>query len=171
MPELHRRRPSPPNAATIAPPSIWEQFGSHRLRAPIGIVIDTPVPIIGGWVAAIWPDSTDPAGWRRLLWQRDEPTTRGWLIPERLAYADVVEFGSDPSGARRWYGLVEEYEPGQWLSLRGPFKNPPTLNEPPTRCSILRARLPSTRRLVRVERLLGDANPTVVDKIVRSSYC
>ena len=124
MPELHRRHHSPPAAAAITPSSTWEQFGSHRVRAPIGIVIDTPFPIIGGWVAAIWPDPDDPAGWRRLLWQRDEPTGRGWLIPERLAYADVIEFGLDPAGTRRWYGLVEQYEPGQWLTLRGPFANP-----------------------------------------------
>jgi hypothetical protein len=124
VPELHRRHHSPHAAAAIAPPSTWQQFGSHRMRAPIGIVIDTPFPIVGGWVAAIWPDATDPAGWRRLLWQRDEPTGRGWLVPERLAFADVVEFGSDPAGTRRWYGLVEQYEPGQWLGLRGPFANP-----------------------------------------------
>jgi hypothetical protein len=46
------------------------------------------------------------------------------LIPERLAYADIIEFGSDPTGAHRWYGIVEHYEPGQWLTLQGPFASP-----------------------------------------------
>ena len=91
-------------------------------------MIDTPFPIVGGWVAIIWPDPNDPAGWRRIVWQPDTTTGRGWLIPERLAYADVIEFGSDPAGAQRWYGIVETYEPGQWLTLRGPFTTPTAAN-------------------------------------------
>jgi hypothetical protein len=122
--EHHRPKPSPPTAAENTPPSTWDQFGRHRFRAPIGIMIDTPFPIAGGWVAVIWPDPGDPSGWRRLLWQHDTTTGRGWLIPERLAYADVIEFGSDPAGARRWYGIVEKYEPGQWLTVQGPFPTP-----------------------------------------------
>ncbi len=124
MTELNRHPLSPHLAATNNRPDAWSQPGSHRYRAPIGIVIDTPFPIAGGWVAVIWPDPTEPAGWRRLLWQSDTSTGRGWLIPERLAYADVVEFGSDPTGAQRWYGIVESYEPGQWLTLNGPFATP-----------------------------------------------
>ena len=119
MTELHRRNPSPPAAATN-----FATVGRHRFRAPIGIVIDTPFPIVGGWVAVIWSDATEAAGWRRLLWQPDQSAGRGWLIPERLAYADVVEFGSDPTGTQRWYGIVERYEPGQWLTLQGPFSTP-----------------------------------------------
>ena len=124
MTELHRRNPPPPTAASTTPPSTWEHFGRHRFRAPTGIVIDTPFPIVGGWVGVIWPDPSDPSGWRRMLWQQDQGAGRGWLIPERLAYADVVEFGSSPTGAQRWYGIVERYEPGQWLTLQGPFPTP-----------------------------------------------
>jgi hypothetical protein len=122
--EQHSPNPSPPTAAVNTPPSTWDQFGRHRFRAPIGIVIDTPFPIAGGWVAVIWPDPADRSGWRRLLWQHDTDAGRGWLIPERLAYADVIEFGSDPTGARRWYGIVQKYEPGQWLTVQGPFLTP-----------------------------------------------
>ena len=118
------RNLSPHTTAAIPSPGTWTQYGRHRFRAPIGIVIDTPFPMNGGWVAVIWPDPTDPAGWRRLLWQADTSAGRGWLIPERLAYADVIEFGSDPTGAQRWYGIVERYEPGQWLTLQGPFPTP-----------------------------------------------
>jgi hypothetical protein len=113
---------------TAATPATWTQFGTHRFRTPIGIVIDTPIPIVSGWLAVIWPDPTDPTGWRRLLWQPDTSTGRGWLIPEHLAYADVIEFGSDPTGAQRWYGIVERYEPGQWLTLQGPFPTPAEAN-------------------------------------------
>jgi hypothetical protein len=122
--EHHRPNPSPPTVAVNTSPSTWDQFGRHRFRAPVGIVIDTPFPMAGGWVAVIWPDAADPSGWRRLLWQHDTAAGRGWLIPERLAYADVIEFGSDPTGARRWYGIVQKYEPGQWLTVQGPFPTP-----------------------------------------------
>ena len=84
---------------TVGTSADFATFGRHRFRAPIGIVIDTPFPIVGGWVGVIWPDPTDPAGWRRMQWQQDQSAGRGWLIPERLAYADVVEFGSDPMGS------------------------------------------------------------------------
>jgi hypothetical protein len=122
--EQHRPKPLPPTAAVDTPPSSWDQFGRHRFRAPIGIVIDAPFPITGGWVAVTWPDPADASGFRRLLWQHDAIAGRGWLIPERLAYADVVEFGSDPIGSRRWYGIVQKYEPGQWLTVQGPFPTP-----------------------------------------------
>jgi hypothetical protein len=110
-------------AATPVSPA-WSKFGQHRFRTPVGIVIDTPIPMTAGWLAALWPDPTEPGGWRRLVWEADTSTGRGWLIPERLGYADVVEFGSDPTGAQRWYGIVERYEPGQWLTLQGPFPTP-----------------------------------------------
>ena len=92
-------------------------------------MIDTPFPIVGGWVAIIWPDTNDPAGWRRIVWQPDTTTGRGWLIPERLAYADIIEFGSDPAGAQRWYGIVDSYEPGAWLTVRGPYRSPVEANQ------------------------------------------
>ena len=112
------------NDVTVGRQTDFAAFGRHRFRAPIGIVIDTPFVIVGGWVGVIWPEPSSSLGWRRMLWQRDEGVGRGWLIPESLAYADVVEFGSDPTGAQRWYGVVERYEPGQWLTLQGPFSTP-----------------------------------------------
>ena len=128
MPDQADRNLSPHTTAATPAPTAWTQFGRHRFRAPVGIVIDAPFPIVAGWVAVIWPDATDPTGWRRLLWKADATSGRGWLIPERLAYADVVEFGSDPTGAHRWYGIVESYEPGQWLTLQGPFSAPAEAN-------------------------------------------
>jgi hypothetical protein len=122
------RNLSPHTTAATPPPTAWTQYGRHRFRTPIGIVIDAPFPIAGGWMAMIWPDATEPAGWRRLVWQPDTSTGRGWLIPERLGYADVIEFGSDPTGVRRWYGIVESYEPGTWLTLQGPFPTPADAN-------------------------------------------
>jgi hypothetical protein len=124
VPDQADRNLSPHTTAATPAPTAWTQFGRHRFRAPIGIVIDTPFPIAGGWVAVIWPDAADPSGWRRLIWEQDTTAGRGWLIPERLAYADVIEFGSDPTGARRWYGIVQKYEPGQWLTVQGPFPTP-----------------------------------------------
>ena len=118
------RTPLPQNAAAVPGPTAWSTFGKHRFRAPIGIVVDAPFPMAGGWMAIIWPDPTDPAGWRRLVWEADTDAGRGWLIPERLAYADVIEFGSDPTGAQRWYGVVESYEPGSWHTLHGPYATP-----------------------------------------------
>ena len=32
--------------------------------------------------------------------------------------------GSDPTGAQRWYGVIESYEPGSWLTLHGPYATP-----------------------------------------------
>ena len=128
MTDPTHRNPSPHLAANNAP-STWAVFGTHRLRAPIGIVIDAPFPIVGGWVAVIWPDASDPASWRRLVWQPDTEAGRGWLIPERLAYADIIEFGSDPTGAQRWYGIVDSYEPGAWLTVRGPYPSPVEANQ------------------------------------------
>lgn len=63
MPDQADRNLSPhPTAATPAP-TAWTQFGRHRFRAPVGIVIDAPFPIVGGWVAVIWPDApTRPDG-------------------------------------------------------------------------------------------------------------
>ena len=103
----HARHCSPHHAAT-SPATGWDRPGQHRFRSPSGIVIDAPFPIVDGWVAVIWPDPTDPAGWRRLVWQPDTTTGRGWLIPDRLAYTDIVEFGSDPTGTQRWYGIVAD---------------------------------------------------------------
>jgi hypothetical protein len=117
MERNHQQSPGQPGAS-------FTDFGRHRFRSPIGIVIDTPFPIAGGWVAVIWPDAADSSGWRRILWQHDTAAGRGWLIPERLAYADVIEFGSDPTGSRRWYGIVEKYEPSKWLTVQGPFPTP-----------------------------------------------
>lgn len=119
----HARHFSPHHAAKV-PTTGWDSHGQHRFRSPAGILIDAPFPIFGGWVAVIWADPTESAGWRRVVWQADTATGRGWLIPDRLAYADIVEFGSDPTGTQRWYGIVESYEPGQWLTLQGSFATP-----------------------------------------------
>jgi hypothetical protein len=106
------------------PDTRWQQLGRHRFRAPVGSVIDTPIPIVGGWVAIIRPDPTTPAGWQRHLWTPDPVAGRGWLIPDRLALADIVEFGNDPNGTLRWYGIVDSYDPGTWLTLQGPYPTP-----------------------------------------------
>jgi hypothetical protein len=118
------RNLSPHTTAETPVSPAWSTFGQHRFRTPVGIVIDTPIPMTDGWLAALWPDPTERGGWRRLIWEPDTSTGRGWLIPERLGYADVVEFGSDPTGTQRWYGIVARYEPGQWLTLQGPFPTP-----------------------------------------------
>ena len=117
----------PPRPHASEPTTGYHQFGKHRLRAPIGIVVDTPIPIAGGWVGIIWPNPTSAAdsnAWSRHCWEPDLSGGRGWLIPERLALADIVEFGSDPTGAQRWYGVVDSYDAGQWLTLQGPYPTP-----------------------------------------------
>jgi hypothetical protein len=108
----------------IQPENRWQQLGRHRFRAPVGSIIDTPFPIVDGWVAIIWPDPATPVGWQRLVWSPDPVTGRGWFIPDRIALGDIVEFGSDPNGTRRWYGIVDGYEPGTWLTLQGPYPTP-----------------------------------------------
>jgi hypothetical protein len=108
----------------IEPENRWQQLGRHRFRAPAGWVIDSPFPIVGGWVAIIWPAATTPAGWRRLVWTPDPSSGRGWFVPELIGLGDIVEFGSDPNGTRRWYGIVDGYEPGTWLTLQGPYPTP-----------------------------------------------
>jgi hypothetical protein len=105
-------------------PNVWHELGRHRFRAPVGSVIDTPFPIVGGWVAIVWPDPTMPAGWQRLVWAPDPITGRGWFIPNRLALGDIIEFGSDAAGTLRWYGIVDSYEAGKWLTLQGPYPTP-----------------------------------------------
>jgi|GEM_PF-4907307 len=96
----------------------WTRFGRHRLRAAASTVLDHPVSA-GGWVATAVADPHQPGGWTRLTWQ--PAPTRGWLLPSRLALGDIVEFGHDQT---QWWGIVDSYEPGGWLTVQGPYANP-----------------------------------------------
>lgn len=124
---MHPHQPPRPNTHPSELPTSYTDFGQHRFRAPIGIVVDAPIPMNGGWVGIIWPNPDrmpDSPAWSRLCWEPDRAGGRGWLIPECLALADIIEFGSDPTGEHRWYGLVQSYEPGTWLNLQGPYATP-----------------------------------------------
>jgi hypothetical protein len=117
----------PHHQRTSPQPTTYTQLGKHRFRAPAGIIIDAPIPMTGGWVGIVWPNPMvehDTPAWSRLCWEADEYSGRGWLIPERLGVADVIEFGSDPTGRQRWYGIVDSYEAGLWLTLQGPYPTP-----------------------------------------------
>ncbi|MEX2290532.1 MAG: hypothetical protein WD794_09435 [Mycobacteriales bacterium] len=61
-----------------------------------------------------------------MLWQPDPTYGRGWLIPDRLALGDVLEFGTrTPAGSgARWYGILDSYEVAAWLTMQGPYPNP-----------------------------------------------
>ena len=102
----------------------WSRFGRHRLRAPAGVLIDSPLgPAGAGWLGTLWP-AGDAPGWTRMLWT---PATDlgGWTIPRRLASGDVIEFGTDHVGqVVRWYGILDSYDAVEWLILRGPFRDP-----------------------------------------------
>ena len=102
----------------------WTRFGRHRLRAPAGLVIDSPVGAAGArWLGTLWPG--DNCGeWSRMLWTPDH-TGGGWLVPTRLAGGDVLEFGNDTANCPvRWYGIVDSYDAVEWLTVQGPYRDP-----------------------------------------------
>ena len=131
-----RRRPTP---LTQAPPPMpvvvdpmadtssydWTRFGRHRFRTPGAVVVDNPLPAGPGWMATVWPDPRVPGGWGRMLWQPDSVFGRGWLIPDRLALGDLIEFGTHTTGGDvRWYGILDSYEVAAWLTVQGPYPDP-----------------------------------------------
>jgi hypothetical protein len=75
-----------------------------------------------------------------------------------FAYADVIEFGSDPTGAQRWYGIVERYEPGQWLTLQGPSPHRPKRTGQPINSSPPSDTPPNHEQLDHHERIGTDAD-------------
>ncbi len=123
----HEPAPDPPPRPPVdtGGPSAgydWARFGRHRLRAPAAVIIDHPLDP-AGWAATVWADPTQPGGWTRLCWEQ-APTAGGWALPARLALGDVVEFGTHARPGARWYGIVDAYEPGGWLTLQGPYPHP-----------------------------------------------
>lgn len=108
-------RPDPPGLD--APPAgyDWTRFGRHRLRTGAAVLLDHPLGA-GGWIATTWADPATPGGWNRLGWQPSP--AGGWELPAQLALGDVIEFGA---GAARWFGIVDSYEPGGWLTVQGPY--------------------------------------------------
>lgn len=132
-----RRRPTPTTPTSAPMPAVpdpalgassydWARFGRHRLRTPGAVVVDSPLlSAEPGWMATVWPDRLVRGGWGRMLWQRDPAYGRGWVIPDRLALGDVLEFGADgPSGGVRWYGILDSYEVAAWLTVQGPYPDP-----------------------------------------------
>lgn len=132
-----RRRPTPttpisaptpavPDPATSSSGYDWARFGRHRFRTPAAVVVDSPLwPEGPGWMATVWPDRLVPGGLGRMLWQPDAAYGRGWVIPDRLALGDVLEFGADgPSGGARWCGILDSYEVAAWLTVQGPYPDP-----------------------------------------------
>ena len=105
----------------------WSHLGRHRLRAPNGAIIDLPLAAARTaqiWVATIWPDPDQPAGWARQLWN-PTPNRRGWQLPRELAAGDVIEFGADsPDSIVPWYGIMDSYEVDRWATLQGPYDHP-----------------------------------------------
>lgn len=103
----------------------WSRFGRHRLRAPAGVLIDSPVGFQAeSWLGTLWPSDADPCGWARMLWHADH-SRGGWLIPSRLAGGDVLEFGAQADwGLVRWYGIVDSYDAVEWLTVQGPYSYP-----------------------------------------------
>ncbi|MGH9228315.1 MAG: hypothetical protein ACRD07_06195 [Acidimicrobiales bacterium] len=60
-----------------------------------------------------------------MRWDVDPRTGRGWVLPQRLAAGDVVEFGADgPAGPLCWYGVLDSYEYDRWLTVQGPYPSP-----------------------------------------------
>ena len=132
-----RRRPTPTPPAAAPPPAApdgeaagssydWARFGRHRLRTPGAVVVDSPLPDGAGWMATMWHDPQVPGGWGRMLWQPDPAYGRGWLIPDRLALGELLEFGSHSPGSSgaRWYGILDSYEVAAWLTVQGPYPDP-----------------------------------------------
>jgi len=102
----------------------WSRFGRHRLRAPAGVLIDSPLGRPGaGWLGTLWP-AAEASGWSRMLWTPDTESG-GWTIPGRLAGGDVIEFGADHAGQTvRWYGILDSYDAIEWLTIQGPYLEP-----------------------------------------------
>lgn len=115
---MRRRQPANPTIPPEARPAgyDWTRFGRHRLRTASAILLDHP--LTAGWVATTWSDPTQPDGWNRLGWQPNP--AGGWTLPARLALGDIVELGACGTG---WFGIVDSYEPGGWLTLQGPYPN------------------------------------------------
>lgn len=99
----------------------WTRFGRHRLRAPAGVLVDSPLRVGPHlWLGTLWPSDDEPCGWARMLWHPDHDHG-GWTIPARLAGGDVLEFGADHDGHPvRWYGIVDSYDAVEWLTIQGP---------------------------------------------------
>jgi hypothetical protein len=119
--------PQPPSRGTQPTAPIvydWTRFGRHRLRAPAGVVIDSPLGFAGaGWLSTLWPGGNE-GGWSRMLWTPDDGAG-GWAVPARLAGGDVIEFGNDLADrAVRWYGIVDSYDAVEWLTVQGPYTDP-----------------------------------------------
>jgi hypothetical protein len=108
----------------------WTRFGRHRLRAPAGVLIDSPLGFEpNGWLGTLWPAAAEPGGWARMLWSADN-THGGWLVPQRLAGGDVLEFGADHDHKlARWYGIVDSYDAVEWLTVQGPYPHPAAAHE------------------------------------------
>jgi hypothetical protein len=120
-------QPLHPAAATNASPGYdWTRFGRHRLRAPAGILIDTPLAHRSGmWLGTLWPDHRETSGWARMLWEHDHTYGRGWSVPGHLAGGDILEFGAhQPTTIERWYGIVDSYDAIEWLTVQGPYPDP-----------------------------------------------
>lgn len=108
----------------------WTRFGRHRLRAPAGVLVDSPL-LVGPhlWLGTLWPSDDEPCGWSRMLWHPDHDHG-GWTIPARLAGGDVLEFGADHDGHPvRWYGIVDSYDAAEWLTVQGPHREPASAYE------------------------------------------
>lgn len=126
----HTTPPQPATPVSPAGPGYdWARFGRHRLRAPIAVVLDLPVPVAPGarpWVATIWPDPHVAGGWARDVWDVD-PERGGWALPGVLAAGDVLEFGADsPAEPVRWYGIMDGYQHDAHLTVQGPYPHPAT---------------------------------------------
>lgn len=127
-----QHRPASPDprgelAATPTRPAYdWSVFGRHRLRVPAGVLIDAPVGVPGhGWLATLWPQPDSEVGWARMLWEPDHVHGTGWIVPQRLAGGDVIEFGADqPDHVARWYGIIDSYDAVEWLTVQGPYNDP-----------------------------------------------
>ncbi|HWL41812.1 MAG TPA: hypothetical protein VNQ73_02625 [Ilumatobacter sp.] len=131
-----RSHPTSPSAPHPAPAPVpvgggydWARFGRHRLRAPVAVLVDLPVPVAPDatvWVASIWTDPASGAGWARMVWDRD-PERGGWRLPGPLAAGDVLEFGADtPAGPVRWYGIMDGYDYDRDMTVQGPYPDPAT---------------------------------------------
>ena len=98
----------------------------HDLRVAHGSLLDNPLDPDPGsqvWIATIWPDRQQPAGWGRLIWDR-HPSGRGWTIHPLTHLGDVIEFGADSAtGLDRWYGYIIDANEVV-LHVVGPFNQP-----------------------------------------------
>ena len=98
----------------------------YVLRVAHGSLLDNPLDADPGshvWIATMWPDRQQPAGWGRLIWDRHHGG-RGWTIHPLTHLGDVIEFGADTGRAvDRWYGYVHSADETS-LQLVGPFVEP-----------------------------------------------